>query len=197
MKNFIQKLSISIVFVAFSYLVACLKPDFIEKTISFFKLGFHVTLSTGQLDNFEMIPVFTVWTILGIFAYLLYLSLSNVYYEIYNSIILKLSYKEPDQKIEVPKILILKRMGIHLLVIVSFLLIILVIAGMMPVSNNIREVIEKAILPFFPPDYAFGLSFLPAITIWYLVIAGATLAYSKAKDLLFGVKIEEEHLATP
>lgn len=196
MKPYIQKLLIAVAFATFSYLSSYLNADAIEKIIEFFKLGFHVTLKTGQLNEFEMIPVFTVWSILGIFAYLLYLSLSNVYYEIYNSIIVKIAYKKAQEKVEVPKIMLLKRIGIHLLVIISFLLIIMILAGTIPVSNYIRDNVEKSLLPYFPLDYAFGLSFLPILLIWYFITAGTLLLYKKIKDLFFGAKIEEEHRAS-
>lgn len=194
MKVFLQKLFISIAFVTFSYLITLVSPSSIEKVTDFLKLGLTVSVESGKLNSYEMLPVYTVWALLGVFAYLLYLALSNVYYEIYNSIVIKVGYKKPDEKVEIPKMVTLKRIGIHSLVIVVFLTMILILSGMVPISNLIRVALEKSIIPYFPADYAFGLSFLPLIPIWYLIVSAILYLYEKTRFLLFGEKLEEEHM---
>lgn len=139
-------------------------------------------------------PIFLVWTVFGVLAYLFYYLTCFAYYKIVNLVILKTNYTNTETLNTEINITTLKRVSIHTIVIVYFLFIGLITYYFsFPLSELFRAYTENVLLLFTTGKMAFLLSFTILVMPWYLMFTIFTILFEKIANLVINTDINSEH----
>jgi hypothetical protein len=109
--NFSAKAFASVIFAALSYCYAAMRLGNLQEFLELIKTGLpqarKEVLTLSFLQKVPFLPVFFVWFFIGAILYFLYFSLSLVYSDLANRIIVKTSFantKSGQEEIEISKI---------------------------------------------------------------------------------------------
>lgn len=186
---------LSLVFTIIVILSRAINPVIFQKILESAQATIKELVNSRSINNIPLeVPVFAFWFIMGILFYFFFFSLTYIYREIENYLILRLTYVIPgkcDLK-KCKKVFPLKRFLIHFAVIDLYVSFIMVITFfLIPFGNNIAEIFASF---FFRVNFNSNLYYIFLATIifvyWFIIFS----LISKVFNLLRRINKEEDFI---
>jgi hypothetical protein len=198
--NFSAKAFASVIFAALSYCYAAMRLGNLQEFLELIKTGLpqarKEVLTLSFLQKVPFLPVFFVWFFIGAILYFLYFSLSLVYSDLANRIIVKTSFantKSGQEEIEISKI---KRLFFHTLVVFYYLVAgIITFFFTLPFSEKVRLFGENIARIYMKANYAFFISFIGSFLFWLFMLNLFALFLGVLFSFIIKEELKEEHFA--
>lgn len=147
------------------------------------------------LKSLPLLPVLIAWIFIGVFVYFFYFSLTNVYYFIYNQLLI-MRYKKTDFGKDRPvNIRVIERLAVHAIVTVSYIFFLLVFSFvLLPLSTKIPPLTEGTFTKLGTTTvFATWSSPLVVLIYWVLLVSLIQVVWHFSKKLEDYETFKNEH----
>lgn len=193
--RFLEKFTLSLSLTGALYLYSVYREVIIEQVRYVLSAGSEnfatsLNLLMQQYMN-NVFPIIIFWLLLGVLCYFFYFLVQNIYYHFENAVTIKLFFTKPIfLRKDNSKMIFAKRILIHFLVILSFVLLaIFTTFGLIPVVI----ILQRAIESISASNIYLLISVPMSILYWYLVATIIHMVAVRLNSALVSSELEAEH----
>lgn len=161
--------------------------------------GFRITkesITSWRLpQTYQLLPVIIFWIMVGILAYFIFFSLQLAYSNIEELIIHQIFFtKVADDNADRFPIRVLKRLAIHSMVIITYLLTFTLAALLIfPAINRLWQYGDSYLMSKTNLEATVGIGLTLVFVLWYVLLSLMVALLKKTKNLLWEEKLAEAH----
>lgn len=191
----LEKFILALTLTGVLYLYAVYRDIIIEQMRYLITAGgenFGVSLNSLMQEYMNNVfPIIMFWLLLGILCYFFYFVLQNTYYHLENAATVKLFFTKPIfLRQDNDKMFFWKRVLIHLIVIVSFILLaIITVFGLIPIAALLQKTVESVSIS----TTFVIISILISVVYWYLIETLIHVMAVRLNGTLLSTELEAEH----
>jgi hypothetical protein len=198
-KNYLAKIVAAAVFSALVYCFGLLKINDFNEAVKLIQIGLPQVkkefFTLRFLESVPFLPVFIIWFFIGSVLYFFYYSISLVYSDLSNRIIVKTSYTNIDSDVKEFNISKIKRIFLHFIIVVYYLFgLIVTFFFTIPASQLFQLWTEGIFSPISEP-YPLIVSLIASFFLWLFMLNLFTFFLDFIFSLILKERIKEEHFA--